>query len=135
MESIKGSCHCKKITFELNGPIISAYNCHCKQCQQLHGSAFVTRIGFKHKNIKINDKENNFKTFDSETAQRGFCLNCWSTFYFKYTEKCIYEDQKEDVHIAYSNIETKINFKPTEHIYYNSHVSWFESLNNLPKRK
>ena len=110
-------------------------HCHCNQCKQLHGAAFVTWAGFKTDDFEVIDPDNLFKTYNSWRADRGFCTNCWSSFYFKYNDNDTSYDRNKYVYFTRANIETKINVKPVEHIHFDSHADWFDILDDLPKRK
>lgn len=135
MNYAKGSCYCQKVKFQVAMPPSWGGHCHCHQCQKLHGAAFVTWIGFETNDFKIIDPKNKFKIFDKGNADIGFCTNCGSTFYFKYNKGCPKPVWRKSVYFARPNIHTKIVYKPTKHIYYNSRAPWFKFKDNLPKRK
>ena len=135
MKYAKGACQCQKIKFRVLMPVSWEGHCHCSQCQQLHGAAFVTWTGFKTDDFEIVDPKKYFKIFDSGTADRGFCLHCGSSFYFKYNIKSDQDEWKDYVYFARANIQTEIKCIPSQHIYYKSHVSWFSVLDDLPKRE
>jgi len=40
--SLKGSCLCKKVQYEITGALTDVLNCHCPMCLNLHASAFRT---------------------------------------------------------------------------------------------
>ena len=37
--SLKGSCLCKKVKYEITGELNDVLNCHCSMCRKLHASA------------------------------------------------------------------------------------------------
>lgn len=134
MNCARGSCQCKKVSFEVSLPISWDGHCHCTQCQKIHGAAFVTWVGFKTDNFKILDPENKFRTYNSGIADRGFCSNCGSSFYFKYNSNITPQmDWKGFVYFTRTNITTELNHAPAQHIYYGSHVKWFHFSDNVPK--
>lgn len=135
MKYAKGSCQCGEVKFKVALPVSWEGHCHCFQCQQLHGAAFATWTGFKTDDFKIFDTENKFKIYNSGTANRGFCSNCGSSFYFKYNDNATQLDWKDYVYFARANISTELDHKPSQHIYYSSHAKWFDILDDLPKRE
>jgi len=38
---IEGGCHCGALRYEVSGPPLMIYCCHCTNCQKITGSAFV----------------------------------------------------------------------------------------------
>ena len=53
---IKGGCLCGKIRYEFKQEdVISAGNCHCKDCQKATGSGKATIVYIPSKSLKIND--------------------------------------------------------------------------------
>src|SRR5204862_1813357 len=43
MTALRGSCLCGGVRFEIDGPLMRASHCHCRQCQKAHGAPFRTR--------------------------------------------------------------------------------------------
>lgn len=109
-------------------------HCHCHQCQQIHGAAFVTWVGFKTDDFEINDPENFFTIYDSGKADRGFCSNCGSSFYFKNNKNSEENEWRGFVYFTRANIETDIHFEPQERIFYKSHAPWFSISDDLPRK-
>ena len=134
MQYAKGACQCKKVQFEVAMPPSWVGHCHCHQCQQIHGAAFVTWIGFRTADYKIIDPKNLFKIYNSGKADRGFCSSCGSSFYFKRNKKSDASDWKDFVYFTRTNIITNLGLEPQEHIFYGSRVSWISISDNLPKK-
>src|SRR3989338_8889820 len=134
MKYATGSCQCKKVKFQVAMPPSWGGHCHCHQCQQIHGTAFATWIGFKTDDYGIIDPENLFKIYDSGKADRGFCSNCGSSFYFKNNAKSSVNEWRDFVYFTKANIATDIDFEPQEHIFYESRAPWICISDNLPKK-
>ncbi len=70
----KGSCHCGKVAFEVEGEIGSALECNCSICLR-KGSLlwFVPR-----EQLKVLTPEENMGsyTFNRHAIQHRFCRNC-----------------------------------------------------------
>lgn len=42
---VHGSCLCRSVAWEIEGPLNWMENCHCSVCRRVHGSAFATFVG------------------------------------------------------------------------------------------
>jgi len=61
----------------------------------------------------------------SATARRGFCARCGSTLFFEG------ERWPTEIHIALAHMDGPIDRAPVAHVFYDSHVSWFEPGDGL----
>ena len=43
MTTLRGSCLCGEVRFEIDGPLMRSSHYHCRQCQKAHGAPFRTR--------------------------------------------------------------------------------------------
>ena len=78
---IKGGCLCGKIRYEFKQEdVISAGNCHCKDCQKATGSGKATIVYIPSKSLKINDDYKIYSVIGHEgsNVHRGFCPDCGS---------------------------------------------------------
>ena len=70
----KGSCHCGRVAFEVDGTIDGAMSCNCSMCQR-KGSLlwFVPR-----EKMRLTTPESNASTytFNKHVIQHRFCPNC-----------------------------------------------------------
>ena len=133
MEYAEGECYCGKVKFRAAMPAFWAGHCHCTQCQRLHGAAFVTWVGFK-TDVQITDPEWQFKKFSTRIAEQGFCTNCGSTFYFKYTgtSDVVTEDWLAVTYFSMVNFTKGPDILPTQNIFYDTHPAWLEHIFELP---
>ncbi len=75
MQERTGQCVCGGVSYKISGEVIGIINCHCKECQRLHGNynpmLVVDKEGF------VLTKDNELAWYDSsEDKQRGFCRLC-----------------------------------------------------------
>lgn len=70
----RGSCHCGRIAFEVEGTIDSALACNCSICQR-KGSLlwFVPRDKF---HLLTPEQNASTYTFNKNVIQHRFCPNC-----------------------------------------------------------
>jgi hypothetical protein len=52
MKKLMGGCLCGVVKFSLNEDFKAFYQCHCRQCQQLTGSAFASNLFTEPNNIE-----------------------------------------------------------------------------------
>ena len=74
-----GKCFCGAIRYRLDARPSDSYLCHCRDCQQLSGSAFhalsIVRKSDFHV-IRGTPKTFEHKTQDGSTLARSFCPDC-----------------------------------------------------------
>ena len=76
-----GRCQCGDISYSFNrDKVISAHNCHCKDCQRSTGSGKATILFIPKKYILIKGDLKFFEVKGSSGShvRRGFCENCGS---------------------------------------------------------
>ncbi|MEE8527959.1 MAG: GFA family protein [Gammaproteobacteria bacterium] len=127
--SVSGSCLCGAVRFELELPAKWCAHCHCTMCQRAHGAAFVTWVGVDEAVLRLDDNSDCLSWFSSsDNAERGFCGRCGSTLFFKS------QRWPGEIHVVRSNIVGNIDPEPQAHVYYDTHVSWFDVEDNLGKK-
>ncbi|KAG7086273.1 hypothetical protein E1B28_002238 [Marasmius oreades] len=84
-----GSCLCKGVKLQITGDPFTFVVCHCQNCQKASGTAFLSNMFFKDKNVLITEGSDLIKRYDdSNTASgrtlgRHFCSNCGSTLFIR----------------------------------------------------
>ena len=77
---ITGECLCGTVRFSLRDAFSAFYLCHCKQCQQITGSAFASNIFTDPNNIEWLGGEESITTYEHLTREfsKSFCSRCGS---------------------------------------------------------
>ena len=79
MPTIRGSCQCGGVKFEIAGPLSGPLNCHCSQCRKQHGAAFRSRVRVRIEDFRWVDGEQLVKYYEGPSGfLRGFCGECGS---------------------------------------------------------
>ena len=78
-ETLKGTCLCGGVEYDLEDPQALAY-CHCTRCQKWTGSSFAV-VAVAPENLRFTKGEDLVKTYTSELAPRNFCSNCGSSLF------------------------------------------------------
>lgn len=74
MQTHKGSCHCGRITFELDGNVGAAMECNCSICYMK--GAIWHGIDNAHFRILTGEADLGVYQFGTMTATHYFCKNC-----------------------------------------------------------
>ena len=82
MPTIKGSCLCGGITYEVTGKLRDVIACHCTQCRKTSGH-FVAATACDDDDLKFNKLDTLTWYRSSPIAERGFCNRCGSTMFFR----------------------------------------------------
>lgn len=80
MSSIKGSCLCEAIKFEVKDDFSRFFFCHCKQCRKLTGAAFAANLFTSADNIEWIKGEKKVSLYEHTTRNffNAFCSSCGS---------------------------------------------------------
>lgn len=124
--TFNGSCLCGAVQFRVQAPTLWCAHCHCTMCQRAHGAAFVTWVGAAEDRVTIDDSRLMWHQ-SSDQAERGFCSICGSSLFFRSKR------WPGEVHITRANINGDIDREPDGHAFYDRHVSWFKTSDDLPK--
>jgi hypothetical protein len=81
---LSGGCLCGVIEFSLSDDFSAFYQCHCKQCQHLTGSAFASNLITTPDNIEWLKGADNIKKYEhpSRDFAKAFCGSCGSAVPF-----------------------------------------------------
>lgn len=126
--SQRGSCLCKRVTYEITGELTDVLNCHCSMCRKLHAAAFRTRAKVSTRDWKTLTGAELIKIYVSSPGEhRGFCTECGSTIFSKF-------DANPDVlGFPLGTLDTDPKVKATRHIFVGSKAPWFEITDELPQ--
>ena len=50
---VEGGCQCGAVRYQLTGPPLGVYACHCKDCQRLSGAAFSMSMPTGREHVKL----------------------------------------------------------------------------------
>jgi hypothetical protein len=93
--SVKGSCLCRRIQYEVHGAPTTTVLCHCDNCRRACGSCFAANSRYTKDQFTITQGEDVLSTFDDtqtdsgSTVYRSFCGTCGSQLFIthsKYTD-------------------------------------------------
>ena len=128
MENL-GGCLCGAVRYTCSEAPLTAYHCHCRDCQKASGSAFATCLLMKESAVRLTSGEP--RQFEVETDSgnrltRLFCGNCGSQLFSK-----ISQYPKLRV-VKAGTLDDPSWLKPERHIWTSSMQPWLGLDDQLP---
>jgi hypothetical protein len=125
---VRGSCLCKGIAFEVDGPLGPIMgNCHCSMCRKSSGSAFETVVSAPRSALRWIQGESLVTRYaSSDTVRRCFCRTCGSHVPDP-------QAKGEQVFIPAGALDDDPGLRPAAHIFVGSKASWHDIRDDLPK--
>ena len=123
--SVKGSCECQGVVFELIGELRDFVFCHCSQCRKTSGHYWAaTQISKGNLNLI---KATSLSWYDSsDKARRGFCSVCGSSMF--YERKGI-----DKISVSAGSLEIPTSLDRMRHIYVTSKGDYYDISDDLPQ--
>ena len=123
--SVKGSCECQGVVFELIGELRDVVFCHCSQCRKTSGHYWAaTQVSKGNLNLI---KATSLSWYDSsDEARRGFCSVCGSSMF--YERKGI-----DKISVSAGSLEIPTSLDRMRHIYVASKGDYYDISDDLPQ--
>ena len=123
--SVKGSCECQGVVFELTGELRDVVFCHCSQCRKTSGHYWAaTQVSKGNLNLI---KATSLSWYDSSNkARRGFCSVCGSSMF--YERKGI-----DKISVSAGSLEIPTSLDRMRHIYVASKGDYYDISDDLPQ--
>ena len=132
MTTVRGSCFCGAVTYEIDLPTLFCGHCHCSMCRRPHGAGFVTWTAVPPERFRVTAGAEALRTYESSAlGRRQFCGTCGSQLF------CWHE--KEDgsspdmIDVTVASLHGAIDREPEMHVFYDSRASWIVVNDELPK--
>ena len=123
--SVKGSCDCQGVVFELIGELRDVVFCHCSQCRKTSGHYWAaTQVSKGNLNLIKATSLSWYKS--SDKARRGFCSVCGSSMF--YERKGI-----DKISVSAGSLEIPTSLDRMRHIYVASKGDYYDISDDLPQ--
>lgn len=123
--SVKGSCECQGVVFELTGELRDVVFCHCSQCRKTSGHYWAaTQVSKGNLNLIKATSLSWYKS--SDKARRGFCSVCGSSMF--YERKGI-----DKISVSAGSLEIPTSLDRMRHIYVASKGDYYDISDDLPQ--
>ena len=125
-----GGCLCGEVRYSVIDDFKAFYQCHCKQCQQLTGSAFASNIYADTGNIEWISGHEKINSYEHPTREfsKAFCKECGSAIPFV-------NKSKTALVIPAGSLADTPSMKPQANIFTSEQACWLESGTKAKKFK
>ncbi len=116
--SLKGSCLCGAVRYEVDRLDMPIGHCHCLTCRKAHAAAFATTAGVMREHFRWTGGEDRLSAFYSSPGKlRRFCSVCGSH---------LIAERPTDPHVILrvATLDDDPGMKPTMHIWTSHDVPW-----------
>ena len=126
--SFTGGCRCGFVRYECSAAPLLTVNCHCRDCQQATGGAYVSVVVVPQHALKITGEVKYYYSLNDngDPVSRGFCMNCGSHLLGR-------PAVPEILTIYAGTLDDPSWYKPTMDIFTNSAQPWDHMNPELPK--
>jgi len=118
---LSGECLCGAVKFSVKENFKAFYQCHCKQCQQLTGSAFSSNIFTEPGNIEWLCGEGSITAYEHPTREfsKSFCNICGSGLPF-------INKAKTSLIVPAGSLNKLPEIQPQANIFTSEEACWFK---------
>ena len=122
---VTGSCLCKRVRYEINGPIYSFVHCHCQTCRKVHGTVYGSSALVQKAHFQVVSGEQAISRYESSPGKhRCFCSFCGTHVFAEKADKVI---------LRIGTLDSDPGIRPEGHIWINHKALWYEVTDELPK--
>lgn len=127
--SIRGSCLCGAVAFEMTGTPLIVTHCHCSRCRKARGTAHATNVAVPIDGVRYLRGEEHLTTYRVPEAKyfaHVFCKHCGASMPRL--------DQERSIAIVpMGAFDDDPRVRPERHIFVDSRAPWDEITDDLPQ--
>ncbi len=127
--SLKGSCLCGEVAYEIKPPFLFFQYCHCSRCRKSSGTAHAANIFIKLDQFRWTNGESLVKRYELPSAEyfcTGFCTACGSSMpWLSRTGKYYL--------VPAGTLDDDPGSAPSRSVYWGSRAPWYKEVSELPK--
>lgn len=118
---LTGGCLCGAVEFSVQDEFKAFYQCHCKQCQKLTGTAFASNIFTAPQNIEWLKGKDNITEYEHPTRgfSSSFCAACGSNLPFV-------NKAKTTLIVPAGSLNELPDLQPQANIFRSEEACWLE---------
>ena len=128
--NLEGGCSCGAIRYKLTATPLIVHACHCRDCQRLTGSAFVTNIWIETQSVESTGPEPKSFRLAGGSGQHHdvfFCADCGTYLWSRY-----HGAPGDFRFVRAGTLDTPEAVRPDVHIFTRSKVPWLELPKDVP---
>lgn len=125
---LTGSCLCGTVRYEVRGPAMVMYYCHCGMCRKATGTSFATNMLVRAEDFVLVAGRDAVKPYRSSPDEfRHFCSECGSPIYSEA------EHRRGILSIRCGLLNGDPEIRPAHHIYMAFKSPWMVVGDGLPQ--
>lgn len=128
-KSVKGSCLCGEVRYQVTGELMIFQYCHCSRCRKFTGSAHASNIFVQPQQFKWLSGEDNVVSYylpESKYFGTAFCRTCGSSLPWL-------PKQGKVMVITAGTLDAAPDKLPMQNIFWHERPDWLPESHELPK--
>ena len=123
-----GGCLCGAVRYRMASEPFDAGYCHCRMCQRFSGAPAMVFASIAREDL-IFERGEPVRSRSSDLGERWFCAECGSSLamWVSYSPGTI--------DVAVTSLDELIDLPPQFHIWRESRVGWFDTIDALPRHE
>ncbi len=119
---LTGECLCGRVKFSVTDSFKAFYQCHCRQCQQLSGTAFASNLFTSPDNIEWHGDQKQITNCEhpSREFSKSFCRTCGSALPFV-------NKTKTSLIVPAGSLNELPDIQPQANIFTSEEACWLKS--------
>ena len=124
-----GGCQCGAVRYVISAAKLTAYCCHCTECQKQSASAFGISVPAFEASVKFDGEMASWRraTDSGSYTDCYFCHKCGSRIYHSGANR------PGMITIKGGSLDQSQSLRPVAHIWMRSSVGWLELPSNVPQ--
>jgi len=126
--TIRGSCLCGTVRYEIAQEPSWAHNCHCSRCRKSRGAAFASNLFVPREGFRFSHGEDQVRSYKPPEAERftnAFCAICGSSLPWL-------SEARGVVVVPMGGLDDHPGVVPRANIFVESMAPWFTITDDLP---
>jgi hypothetical protein len=126
---IEGSCLCGDVAYEITGPALSMWYCHCSRCRRGRSAAHAANVFYSIDDFRFTRGAASVEIYSPPETQHvavAFCKRCGGAAPRISRERGF-------VVVPAGSLDVDPGARPQAHIYVASKAGWFEITDDLPQ--
>ncbi len=126
--SVKGSCYCGAIRYQLNSASEFASHCHCRSCRKVSGAPMLTWTAVKAAQFELLAGYSELKNYASSAQVTWqFCGVCGSTLFYQSSQT------PDKLYVTVASLDDALDRIVEGHVSFEEKPEWLDLSPSLPR--
>jgi hypothetical protein len=124
---ISGTCHCKKISFEIDENKLYIRYCYCETCRKLSGADYSSVARVTRERFRITKGKDNLLCYESRPGKnRFYCNKCFAPIYV------VTDNETTFLRVRLGVLDGQPDVEVTGHMWVSEKPVWRSIEDGLP---